>query len=88
MLILCEDVLRIGITAAQDFLGFLGRVCVSFGHLWLSYGTLNGDRFLDFLRGSLIPEMSFDGMSAQSVLVLDTARALYPVHGERAHYGQ
>ena len=38
----------------------------------LFYGTLNGDRFLDFLRGSLIPEMlPFDGMSARSVLVLD-----------------
>ena len=33
------------------------------------YGTLNGERFL---RGSLIPEMlSFDGISARSVLVLD-----------------
>ena len=36
------------------------------------YGTLNGERFLDYLRGSLIPEMlPFDGISALSVLVLD-----------------
>ena len=40
--------------------------------LELFQGTLNGDRFLDFLRGSLIPEMQpFDGLSPQSVLVLD-----------------
>ena len=36
------------------------------------YGTLNGERFLDYLRGSLIPEMlPFDGISARTVLVLD-----------------
>ena len=35
-------------------------------------GTLNGRKFIDFLRGSLIPEMlPFDGSSARSVLVLD-----------------
>ena len=38
----------------------------------LFHGTLNGDRFLDFLRGGLIPEMlPFDGSSPRSVLVLD-----------------
>ena len=31
-----------------------------------------GDRYLDFLRGCLIPEIApFDGLSPQSVLVLD-----------------
>ena len=40
--------------------------------LELFQGTLNGDRYLNFLRGTLIPEMQpFDGSSPQSVLVLD-----------------
>ena len=40
--------------------------------LELFQGTLNGDRYLDFLRGTLIPEMQpFNGLSPQSVLVLD-----------------
>ena len=40
--------------------------------LELLQGTLNGDLYLNFLRGTLIPEMQpFDGSSPQSVLVLD-----------------
>ena len=35
-------------------------------------GTYNGDRLLEFLAGTLIPEMlPFDGSNARSVLVLD-----------------
>ena len=52
----------------------LSQLCPQDGILAteLFYGILNSDRFLDFLRGSLIPEMlPFDGMSARSVLVLD-----------------
>lgn len=34
--------------------------------------TVNGDRFFDFLRGTLIPQMHpFDGQSSNSILVLD-----------------
>ncbi len=40
--------------------------------LELGEGTYNGDRFLEFITGILIPEMlQFDGSSPRSVLVLD-----------------
>ncbi len=39
--------------------------------LELGEGTYNGDRFLEFLTGTLIPEMlQFDGNSPRSVLVM------------------
>ena len=35
-------------------------------------GTYNGDRFLDFIAGTLVPEMlQFDGSNPRSVLVLN-----------------
>ena len=38
----------------------------------LTTGTFNGDKFFDFLRGTLIPNMNpFDGSSSKSVIVLD-----------------
>ncbi len=40
--------------------------------LELGEGTYNGDRFLEFLTGNLIPEMlQFDGSSPRYVLVMD-----------------
>ena len=34
--------------------------------------SVNGDRFFDFVRSSLIPKMhSFDGISARSIVVKD-----------------
>ena len=38
----------------------------------ITKGSLNGEKFFDFLRGTLIPKMrAFDGSSSHSVLVLD-----------------
>ena len=38
----------------------------------LTLGTVDGDRFIDYVRGSLIPNMlSFDGSSPRSIAVLD-----------------
>ena len=38
----------------------------------ISTGRLNGEKFYDFLRGSLISKMRpFDGISPHSVLILD-----------------
>lgn len=35
-------------------------------------GTVNGERFLDFIQGMLVPEMlPFEGENPQSVIVLD-----------------
>lgn len=40
--------------------------------LELSDGTFNGEKFMDFILGTLIPQMQqFDGSSARSVLVMD-----------------
>ena len=38
----------------------------------ITKGSLNGEKFFDFLRGTLIPKIrAFDGSSSHSVLVLD-----------------
>ena len=38
----------------------------------LTQDSVNGDKFLDYVRGSLIPNMSpFDGISSKSILVMD-----------------
>ena len=38
----------------------------------LTPGTVNGDQFLEFVQGSLIPQMApFDGTSDRSIVVLD-----------------
>lgn len=38
----------------------------------LQIGTFNGDKFVDFITGTLVPEMhQFDGSSTKSVLVMD-----------------
>ena len=40
--------------------------------LELQEGTYNGDKFIEFITGTLIPQMSqFDGSSSRSVLVMD-----------------
>ena len=38
----------------------------------LMKGSVNGDRFFDYVRGSLIPEMlPFDGRNPKSIAVMD-----------------
>ena len=38
----------------------------------LTTGSVNGDKFLDFVRGTLIPNMNpFDGLNPTSIIVLD-----------------
>ena len=38
----------------------------------LTLDSVNGDKFLDFVRGSLIPNMNpFDGISSKSIVVMD-----------------
>ena len=38
----------------------------------LSDGSINGEKFFDFVRGNLIPNMNpFDGTSSKSIVVLD-----------------
>ena len=38
----------------------------------LTTGSVNGDKFVDFLRGTLIPNMNpFDGVSSRSIVVMD-----------------
>ncbi len=38
----------------------------------LTTGSVNSDKFLDFVRGSLIPNMMpFDGCNSKSILILD-----------------
>ena len=38
----------------------------------LTKGTVDGEKFMDFIRGSLIPEMlPFDGQNAKSIAILD-----------------
>ena len=38
----------------------------------LTYGTINGDIFADFVRGTLIPEMEpFDGTAKKSIVIMD-----------------
>lgn len=38
----------------------------------LTYGTVTGERFADFIRGTLIPEMTpFDGSPKKSVIIMD-----------------
>jgi len=40
--------------------------------LELHKGSVNGDIFLDFVRGSLIPNMQeYDGMASRSILIMD-----------------
>ena len=40
--------------------------------LELFKGTLDGDKFITYLRGTLIPEMMpFDGINPRSVLIMD-----------------
>lgn len=37
-------------------------------------GTVNGEVFLEFVRGRLIPQMlPFDGTNKRSIVILDTA---------------
>ena len=46
--------------------------------LELQEGTFNGDKFVEFIAGSLIPEMNqFDGSSERSVLVMDNCSIHY-----------
>ena len=38
----------------------------------LTTDTVNGDKFFDFLRGSLIPNMmEFNGMNPRSIVIMD-----------------
>ena len=56
--------LRISAIAAISTSGYVG--------VELTYGTVNGDVFTDFVRGTLIPEMEpFDGEIKKSVVIMD-----------------
>ena len=38
----------------------------------LTYSTVNGERFLDFLRATLVPEMmAYNGTNPKSILIMD-----------------
>ncbi len=55
---------RISAIAALASTGVVTYTCTK--------GTVDGEKFVDFVRGSLIPEMlPFDGVNPQSVVVLD-----------------
>ena len=55
---------RISAIAALVFSGLVA--------LDLSKGTVDGQKFMDFVRGSLIPEMlPFDGQNPKSIAILD-----------------
>lgn len=55
---------RISAIAAICSEGLLGVELVT--------GTVNGDKFFDFIRGTLIPNMNaFDGSSSKSIIVMD-----------------
>ena len=49
----------------------------------LTYGTVTGDVFADFVRGTLIPEMeSFDGTPKKSIVIMDNC-SVHHVHAVR-----
>ena len=55
---------RVSAIAAMNTEGVIAAEC----HL----GSVNGDIFLDFLRGSLIPNMQqYDGIARRSIVILD-----------------
>jgi len=55
---------RISAIAAMCTTGILAVDLIS--------GTVNGEKFFDYVRGSLIPQMSpFDGTSPRSIAILD-----------------
>ena len=48
--------------------------------LELTTHSVNGEKFFDFIRGSLIPNMmAFDGINPRSVVIMDNIRCTMPV---------
>ena len=50
----------------------------------LTYGTVNGEIFADFIRGTLIPEMKpYDGAVKKSVVIMDNC-SIHHVEGVKS----